>query len=90
MADLGDGRIMIIGGIPTHREVIIYHQAKKSFTQGPSLRFDRYTLACPIFRSPLHNGRPVIMVVGSKPNIEILDFTIPGSVWEERKYCTVL
>ena len=48
----------------------------------------RSSHACTIFNSPVHNGRPVVIVAGSYSSpktAEILDFTQEGSSWQESK-----
>ena len=47
-----------------------------------------YDHACTIFKSQLHDGRPVAIVAGgygSPKTAEILDFTEDGSTWQESK-----
>ena len=85
MVDLRDGRYMIIGGNPTRKEVLIYHQSNMSFARGPSLLVGRYFHACAVINSPLYGIR-VMVAGGWGPEIrsvEILDFSSTSSVWQE-------
>ena len=60
-----------------------------------SLIHDRRQHACTIFYSPVHDGRPVVIVAGglgltNQPEFvsdkaEIWDYTIDGSKWEKSK-----
>ena len=91
MVNLKDGRIMIIGGYPTYKDVLIYHLSNKSFAQGPSLQVDRVSHACTLFRSPMHGNREVVLVgcgyrEGGTRSVEVLDFKKPGAVWEQSKF----
>ena len=57
-----------------------------------SMLYSRQTHACTIFKSALHDNRPIIIVAGSydyfdrskSSNIaEVLDFTQEGTSWQE-------
>ena len=53
-----------------------------------SMTYERSSHACTIFKSPLHDGRPVAIVAGgygSPKTAEILDFTEDGSTWQKSK-----
>ena len=58
-----------------------------------SMTYARDSHACTIFKSPLHDGRPVAIVAGgwgSPITAEILDFTEDGSTWKKSKLIFVL
>ena len=58
-----------------------------------SMTYERKGHACTIFKSPLHDGRPVAIVAGgrgSPKTAEILDFTEDGSTWKKSKLIFVL
>ena len=53
-----------------------------------SMNHARYSHACTIFKSPLHDERPVAIVAGGRASpktAEILDFSQDGSAWQESK-----
>ena len=84
---LHDGKVMILGASspPSHsRNVIIMDPADDSFITGPSLSYDRDQAACTLFKSPLHNGRPVVLSAGgsSQATAEVYDYTNPNSQWQ--------
>ena len=76
---LHDGRVMILGAwrpSSLWRNVIIMDPADNSFTTGPALRYERRGGACTLFKSPLHNGRPVVLAVGGyEVPAEVYDYT---------------
>ena len=53
------------------------------------MKHARSSHACTVFRSPAHEGRPVIIVAGGygdgEDTSEIWDFTNEGSSWQESK-----
>ena len=57
-----------------------------------SMVHKRENHACTIFNSPIHEGRPVVIVAGSRwgssiyKTSEIWDFTKDGTTWEESKF----
>merc|ERR1719505_4465 len=97
MVKLHDGKIMILGGDKYHdddTQVLIYDpKSNYSLSKGPPLLYATFTAACTVFNSPMHNGRPVILVTGgfntsSQPGSfnpiitsQILDYTHRDS-WE--------
>ena len=92
MVNLEDGRIMIIGGRPTYKDVLIYHQSSGSFEHTARLSVGRTLPACTQFHSPMHGMRPVIIVAGGvyggRPFVhsaEVLDFTRSSTVWKRCK-----
>ena len=76
---LHNGKVMILGGdFPSSltRTVIIMDPADNSFTTGPALRYGRRGGACTLFKSPLHNGRPVVLAAGGDDETaEVYDYT---------------
>ena len=56
-----------------------------------SMLYSRYGHACTIFKSALHDNRPIIIVAGSytyyarseSNTAEVLDFTLEGTSWQE-------
>ena len=91
MLQLDDKKVMLIGssaGDP--KSTVNYNSENNTFTEGPRLNMNRHMCGCAVFKSPMHDGRTVALVVGS--NIysiaytsEILDFTMPGNEWEACK-----
>ena len=70
---------------------VLHYQTNKIYN-GPIyetlMRYERSNHACTIFKSPLHDKRPVAIVAGgggSPKTAEILDFTQDGSTWQESK-----
>ena len=61
-----------------------------SHEKGPSMNHKRGDFACSTMVSPAHDGRMVAVVAGGyrggQDTAEILDFTMPGSVWELSEY----
>ena len=54
--------------------------------------YGRNNHACAIFNSPIHEGRPVVIVAGGQSlsweenvTTEIWDYTKEGTTWEESK-----
>ena len=90
MVDLEDGRAIILGGDQNENDVLIYRSSDNSFESGPPLLFGRRFPACTLFRSPLHEGRQVVLVVGGKSDgevsAEVLDFTNTSSKWIQSKW----
>jgi len=94
MVKLHDGKIMILGGDKYHdddTQVLIYDpKSNYSLSKGPPLLYGILAAACTVFNSPVHNGRPVILVTGgfttyntSQPVFasQIFDYTHRDS-WE--------
>ena len=84
---LHDGKVMILGASSPpalSRNVIIMDPADNSFSTGPSLSYDRDQAACTIFKSPLHNGRPVVLSAGgsSQATAEVYDYTNANNQWQ--------
>jgi hypothetical protein len=77
---LHDGKVMILGAgllSSLYRNVIIMDPADNSFTTGPSQSYVKVNAACTLFHSPLHNGRPVVLVAGgiNQATTEVYDYT---------------
>ena len=75
---------------------VLHYQTNKIYN-GPIyktlMRYGRMFHACTIFKSPLHDKRPVAIVAGgccSPKTAEILDFTQDGSTWQESKLISSL
>ena len=51
------------------------------------MNYGRRDAACTLFKSPLHQNRPVILVSGGsqQASAEVLDYTT-NNHWEESKY----
>ena len=84
---------LISGGSMDYRisSSVLHYQTNKIYN-GPIyetlMRYKRSIHACTIFKSPLHDKRPVAIVAGgygSPKTAEILDFTQDGSTWQESK-----
>ena len=90
MVTLHDGRVMIMSSTnpsSLYKSVIIYDPDKKNFTTGPSLNYKRSYAGCALFKSDLHNGRPVVLVAGGGSQIttEVYDYT-NANQWQTSKY----
>ena len=87
MVNLHDNRVMILGG--SVKNVIIYDPTSDTFSDAPSLLFERQHAGCALFYSPLHDNRPVVFAVGGfgedAATTEILDYTHTNS-WEQSEY----
>ena len=86
MLQLDEKRVMLIGSGWYHdkQTTVNYNFGNNTFTKGPRLNQKRKEAGCVVFKSPMHDGRPVALVVGgfnSKSTSEILDFTKPGNKW---------
>ena len=86
MVTLDDGKVMILGGYPTSKIVLIFDPEDNTFNTGPSLLFNRYYFGCAVFKSPLHNNRPVVLAAGGsgQKTAEVLDYT-NANTWEHSK-----
>ena len=88
MVTLHDDRVLILGAEAPgslYRNVIIYDALDNSFTSGPSMNYNRRCAACTLFESPLHNGRPVVLVAGgygAGPTSEVYDYTNANNQWQ--------
>jgi len=90
MVTLHDGRVMILGGQPysvVSKNVLIFDASDNAFTNGTELLYSLVDGACTIFRSAMHENRPVVFAGGSygKPlenKAQLLDYTL-GNTWEE-------
>ena len=79
---------MVIGSERHGKSTVNYNIENNTFTEGPRLNQNRFDSGCAVFKSPVHDGRPVALVVGgwfSKKTSEILDFTNPGNEGEACK-----
>ena len=87
---LANGQIMLLGGFPDKKTVIIFHPDTETFDQSlPPLTFDREGAGCAAFKSPLHDNREVVLAVGGsfEATAEVLDYTQPNPAWTESKLC---
>ena len=79
MVTLHDGKVMILGAAnPTsqRKNVIIYDPEDNTYTNGPSMSYERRDSGCTLFNSALHNGRPVVLAAGGSPaTAEVYDYT---------------
>ena len=84
---------MIIGGtLDSGRTDTVLKYNSSNLNNEPlemySMLHERGYHACTIFKSGLHDGRPVIIAVGSfagsgSKTAEVLDFTKEGATWQE-------
>ena len=86
MVELNDGKVMILGAAypaEQRKNVIIFDPVDNSYTNGPSLSADRTHPGCTIFKSPMHNDRPVVLAAGGHfgATAELYDYTF-GNQWE--------
>ena len=58
MVNLLDGKIMILGGDQlTRKGVLIFDPTSITYTNGPSLLYERVGSACTLIFSPMHENR---------------------------------
>ena len=86
MVKLRDERVMILGGFPATKSVIIYNPNDKTFSEGPNLLEERISSACTVFKSQAHGGRQVVMIIGGSNFAEIWDYEKNGTTWEKSNY----
>ena len=90
---LHDGKVLILGAethsgaVSLRKNVMIYDADDHSFTTGPSMNYDRRLAACTVFKSPLHNNRPVVLVAGGfgQNTAEVYDYT-NANQWQTSIY----
>ena len=73
---LGNGHVMLLGGFPDQKTVIILHPDEKTFDQSlPPLKYERWDFGCAAFNSPMHDNREVVLAVGGweQATAEVLD-----------------
>jgi len=83
---LANGQVMLLGGDPDEKSVIIFHPDTEKFDQSlPPLTFKRFGAGCAAFKSPLHDNREVVLAVGGskETTAEVLDYTQPNPAWTE-------
>jgi len=83
---LANGQVMLLGGRPDTKSVIIFHPDTEIFDQSlPPMTFDRERFGCAAFKSPLHDNREVVLAVGgyNQATAEVLDYTQPNPAWTE-------
>ena len=90
MTKLPSGNVIIIGGSPSDsvgKSVIEFNPITNSYNDLPSLISARQDLACAVFYSPFHNGRPVLLAAGGlfETTSELLDYTQPNAKWTQSK-----
>jgi hypothetical protein len=86
---LSNGQVMLLGGVPGGKSVIILHPDTETFDQSlPPLIFNRDGASCAAFKSPLHDNREVVLAVGGyeQATAEVLDYTQPNPAWTESNY----
>ena len=90
---LANGHVMLLGGSPDEKSVIILHPDTETFDQSlPPLKFNRYDAGCATFNSPMHDNREVVLAVGGyeQATAEVLDYTQTNPAWEESNYEYIL
>ena len=86
---LSNGQVMLLGGYPDEKSVIIFHPDTEQFDQSlPPLTFGRWSFGCAAFNSPMHDNREVVLAVGgwNQATAEVLDYTQTNPAWEESNY----
>ena len=86
---LANGHVMLLGGRPDEKSVIIFHPDTEEFDQSlPPLTFGREDFGCAAFNSPMHDNREVVLAVGGyeQATAEVLDYTQPNPAWRESNY----
>ena len=62
---LANGQVMLLGGYPDTKSVIIFNPDTEDFDQSlPPLKFERVGFGCATFSSPMHDNREVVLAVG--------------------------
>ena len=61
---LSNGQVMILGGYPDKKSVIILHPDTGIDQSLPPLTFERSNFGCAAFNSPMHDNREVVLAVG--------------------------
>ena len=79
MVTLHDGKVMILGAESPHsltKNVILFDPSD-SYTTEPSMSYPRNNAACTLFKSDLHDGRPVVLSAGglSQATAQVYDYT---------------
>ena len=80
MVTLHDGKVMILGAESPYsltKNVVVFDPADNSYTTGPSMSYPRNQGACTLFKSNLHDGRPVVLSAGglSQATAQVYDYT---------------
>ena len=86
---LGNGHVMLLGGYPDKKSVIILHSDTEDFNQSlPPLTFGRSSFGCATFNSPMHENREVVLAVGGnyQATAEVLDYSQPNPAWTTSNY----
>ena len=86
---LANGQVMLLGGYPDEKSVIIFHPDTETFDQSlPLLTFDRWGAGCTAFKSSLHDNREVVLAAGGRrqATAEVLDYNQPNPAWTESNY----
>ena len=90
---LSNERVMLLGGYPDKKSVIIFDPDQdpdtETFDQSlPSMIHSRQNAGCAVFNSPLHGNREVVLAVGGfkQATAEVLDYTQHNPVWTESNY----
>ena len=85
---LSNGQVMLLGGSPDGKSVIIFHPDTGIDQSLPSLTFDRYDFGCAAFNSPMHENREVVLAVGGygTATAEVLDYSQPNPAWTTSNY----
>jgi hypothetical protein len=81
---LSNGQVMLLGGSPDEKSVIIFHPDTEKFDQSlPPLIFERIYFGCAAFNSPMHDNREVVLAVGGErqATAEVLDYSQPNPAW---------
>ena len=92
MVTLDDGKVMVLGGDRyTSKRVSLFDPQTSTFTNGSDLLYEREYAGCTVFKSPLHDNRPVVLAAGGRnqATAEVLDYT-KTNAWEESKKATYI
>ena len=83
---LSNGQVILLGGYPDQKSVIILHPDKETFDQSlPPMTYNRTSAGCASFNSPMHGNREVVLAVGGRyqATAEVLDYTQRNPSWTE-------
>ena len=83
LLDLLDGRYMILPA--WSKDVYIYTSKNDSIVKAPPLLGKYGANTATLFHSQLHNNRSVVMTTDHEFMLQVWDYTVSSSVWEECK-----
>ena len=89
MVVLNDDEFMILGAADPsnlYKNTMTFNANSGTFTDGPSMIYNRRDASCSMFQSKFHNDRQVVLCVGGisdSGTAELLDFSQENAQWVE-------